>query len=217
MAIRLKMRRASFCALLVCVFSLNVHGQDRLEHVTFDVGGAFSFPTGQLDNRVQTGFGIVASGGPRFNPSFSVGLDFAINYFNLKNFVGSPVNQVNSLGSMVRIWSLTINPTYQFWREEKVSSYATGGYGIYNRDLQLPTPGGGVPVTACDAFWNICAGGSQASAISGNLNTYKGGFNVGGGVNFGSRTKFFVEARYHHMFTTHSPTELIPLTFGVRW
>ena len=217
MAIRLKMRRASFCALLVCVFSLNVHGQDRLEHVTFDVGGAFSFPTGQLDNRVQTGFGIVASGGPRFNPSFSVGLDFAINYFNLKNFVGSPVNEVNSLGSMVRIWSLTINPTYQFWREEKVSSYATGGYGIYNRDLQLPTPGGGVPVTACDAFWNICASGSQASAISGNLNTYKGGFNVGGGVNFGGRTKFFVEARYHHMFTTHSPTELIPLTFGVRW
>jgi hypothetical protein len=36
-------------------------------------------------------------------------------------------------------------------------------------------------------------------------------------VNFGVRTKFFVEARYHHMFTTNSPTELIPLTFGVRW
>src|SRR5215475_1658557 len=217
MDIPLKIRRASFCVLLVCVFSIYIHKQDRLEHFTFDVGGAFSFPTGQLENRVQTGFGIVASGGPRFNPRLSVGLDFALQYFNLKNFVGSPVNQINSLGSMVRIWSLTINPTYQFWKEEKVSAYGTGGYGIYNRDLQLPTPGAGVAVAACDAFWNICVGGSQASGISGNLNTYKGGFNVGGGVNFGTRTKFFVETRYHHMFTTHSPTELIPLTFGVRW
>jgi len=202
--------------LLVFVFSTFVHGQDRLEHITFDAGGGFSFPTGQLGNRVQTGFSFVASGGPRFNPSFSVGLDFALHYFNLKNFVGSPVNEVNSVGSMVRVWSLTINPTYQFWKEEKVSSYATAGYGIYNREFQLPTPGGGVAVAACDAFWNICAGGSQ-SAISGNLNTYKGGFNVGGGINFGSCTKFFVEAWYHYMFTTHSLTELIPLTFGVRW
>ena len=193
-----------------------VHGQDRLEHLTLDVGGSFSFPSGQLGNRTQTGFGIVASGGPRFD-RFSVGLDFAIQKFNLKNFVGTPVNQVNSLGSMVRIWSLTVNPTYQFWKEEKISSYATGGYGIYNRDLQLSTPGGGVPVTTCDAFWTICVGGSLGSSISGNLNTYKGGFNVGGGVNFGARTKFFIETRYHHMFTTHSPTELIPLTFGVRW
>jgi opacity protein-like surface antigen len=217
MAMPLMVRRAFFCVLLVCVFSMYVHGQDRLEHITFDVGGGFSFPTGQLGNRVQTGFSLVASGGPRFNPRFSVGLDFAIHYFNLNNFLGTPVNQVNSLGSMVRMWSLTVNPTYQFWKEENVSSYVTGGYGIYNRDLQLPTASGVLAVGACDAFWNVCAVNSQASAISDDLNTYKGGFNVGGGVNFGSHTKFFVEARYHHMFTTHSPTELIPLTVGVRW
>lgn len=69
-------------------------------------------------------------------------LDFAIHYFNLKNFIETPANQVSSLGSMVRMWSLTINPTYQFWKEENVSSYVTGGYGIYNRDLQLPSTGG---------------------------------------------------------------------------
>jgi hypothetical protein len=217
MANHLKIRRACCCVLMVCAFSTYVDGQDRFENFTVDVGGGFSFPTGQLGNRVQTGFSFVASGGPRFNPSLSVGLDFALHYFNTKNFLGSPVNQVNSLGSMVRVWSLTINPTYQFWKGEKLSSYATGGYGIYNRDLQLPTPGGAVPAAACDAFWSICTGDSQAAAISGNLNTYRGGFNVGGGMNFGVRTKFFVEARYHHMFTTNSPTELIPLTFGVRW
>jgi len=41
--------------------------------------------------------------------------------------------------------------------------------------------------------------------------------NVGGGVMFGSHTKFFAEVRYHHMFTTNAATEIIPLTFGIRW
>jgi hypothetical protein len=36
-------------------------------------------------------------------------------------------------------------------------------------------------------------------------------------VNLGIRTKFFVETRYHRMFTTNSPAELVPITFGVRW
>lgn len=217
MAIPLKVRRAFLCVLLVCVFSMYGHGQDRLEHITFDVGGGFAFPAGQLGNRVQTGFGIVASGGPRFNPRLSLGLDFTINYFNLKNFIAAPVNQVSSLGSMVRIWSLTVNPTYQFWKEENVSSYVTGGYGLYNRDLQLSNSGAVLPAGACDTFFNVCNANSQVSAIANDLNTYKGGFNVGAGMNFGAHTKFFVEARYHHMFTTHSPTEIVPLTVGVRW
>ena len=60
--------------------------------------------------------------------------------------------------------------------------------------------------TACDAFWNVCVGNSPAGAsLSGNNNPYRGGYNVGGGVNLGSGTKFFVETRYHHMFTTKSP------------
>jgi hypothetical protein len=213
-----KIRLVFFCALIGGIFSIPLHAQDRLRHVTFGAGAGFSFPTGQLENHADTGFNFVATGGARFNSRLSVNLDFALHYFNVANSLHSPTAGVDfSLGSMVRVWSLTVNPTYQFFRGEKFTTYATGGYGLYNRQLQLPAPG---PATAaaCNAFWDICVSNSPSgAALSGNINPYKGGYNVGGGVNFGTRTKFFVETRYHHMFTTNSPTELIPLTFGVRW
>src|SRR5215467_14077959 len=215
---RLKIGHAFFCVLLAIVLCSHSYGQDRLKHVTFDAGAGFSFPVGQLENHADTGFNFVASGGARFNSRWSLNLDFSLHYFNVKNSLQSPVTGVNfGLGSMVRVWSLTVNPRYQFWKAEKFTTYATGGYGLYNRQLQIPAPG---PVTAsaCEAFWNVCVGQATTGAsISGNINPYRGGYNVGAGVNFGTRTKFFVETRYHHMFTTNSPTEIIPLTFGVRW
>jgi opacity protein-like surface antigen len=216
---RLKIGHVFFCVLLAIVFSRHSYGQDRLKHVTFDAGAGFSFPVGQLENHADTGFNFVASGGARFNSRLSLNLDFSLHYFNVENSLQSPVTGVDfALGSMVRVWSLTVNPRYQFWKAEKFTTYATAGYGLYNRQLQIPAPGP-VTATACEAFWNVCVGQSttKGASISGNINPYRGGYNVGAGVNFGTRTKFFVETRYHHMFTTNSPTEIIPLTFGVRW
>lgn len=190
--------------------------QDRLEHVTFDVGAGFSLPLGQLENRADTGFAFVASGGARFSPNLSVGLDFAVHYFNVKNPLPTVATGVNlASGAVVRMWSLTVNPTYQVFKRERSSYYATAGYGLYNRLLENPVPAAAT-VNSCDAFWNVCVTNSGAS-VAGNISPYKAGYNVGGGVNLGSRTKFFIEIRYHHMFTSNSPTEFIPITFGVRW
>jgi Outer membrane protein beta-barrel domain len=212
------MKRTILYVVVGILFTKNLVAQDRLKHVTFDVGGGFSFPTGQLANRADTGFGLVASGGPRFSPSLSIGLDFAIQFFNVENRPPGEVTVPNfTFGAMVRTWSLTVNPTYQFLRRERSSYYATAGYGLYNRQLQDLAHGAAAGNT-CDAFWNVCVSNSPTgSSLTGNVNPYRGGYNVGGGVNFGSRTKLFVEVRYHHMFTSRSPTELIPVTFGVRW
>jgi hypothetical protein len=200
------------------LFSVNLTAQDSLKHLTLDVGGGFSFPAGQLKNHANNGVELVASAGARFNPRLSVNLDFAVNHFNVKNSLQNrAVGADFALGAVVRTWSLTVNPTYQFLRREKFSYYATAGYGLYNRQLQLPAPGP-IPASACDAFWGVCVTNSSAgTSVTGNLNPYTGGYNVGGGVNIGTRTKFFVEVRYHHMFTSNSPTELIPVSLGVRW
>ena len=56
--------------------------------------------------------------------------------------------------------------------------------------------------SACDRFWDACISSPPPTVTSGNISPYKGGYNVGGGVMFGSHTKFFAEVRYHHMFTT---------------
>jgi opacity protein-like surface antigen len=210
------MKRTILPIALAILFSKNLVAQDRLEHFTFDVGGGFSLPVGQLQNRADTGFAFVASGGPRFSPRLSVDLDFALHYFNVKNPLPSAATGVNlASGAVVRTWSLTVNPAYQFIRRERSSYYATAGYGLYNRHLENPVPQASTE-NACDPFWSICVNNS-GSSVTGNINPYKAGYNVGGGVNLGGRTKFFIEVRYHHMFTSRSPTEYIPITFGVRW
>src|ERR1051325_10773010 len=51
--------------------------------------------------------------------------------------------------------------------------------------------------------------------------TTKGGFNAGGGFNIPlgeSRLKFFMEARYHRMFSSNgADLTYVPLTVGIRW
>jgi opacity protein-like surface antigen len=206
-----------YCLMICLLFTTPLKAQDFPRDFTVAVGAGFSFPIDPLASRTKTGFNFTASGGPRFNPRLSLTLDFSLHYMNAQNALHSVLNNIPvSFGSEVRVWSLTVNPNYEFIRQERFSSYATGGYGLYNRKLLLAAPGL-IPGVACDDFFDACISNStQSIVVNGDLNPYKGGYNVGGGVNFGSHVKFFAEARYHHMFTNR-PTEIIPLTFGIRW
>jgi opacity protein-like surface antigen len=212
----LGIRQALLCIVVCLLFIKPLQAQDWLDHITVGVGAGFTFPLGSTADHTKTGFNFVATGGPRFSPRFSLTLDFSLHYLDVKNSLVDPETGVDlSLGSIMRLWSLTVNPSYQFINREGFRSYATAGYGLYNRELQVPFQGP-APALACDAFWNVCVGSNPAT-LTGNLNPYKGGYNVGGGVMFGTHTKFFVETRYHRMFTTNHATQIIPLTFGIRW
>jgi opacity protein-like surface antigen len=211
------MQQILLLVLICLLFTLPLPAQNFLDHVTAEAGAGFTFPVDTMRNHTKNGFNFLASGGPRFNRHFTMTLDFSLHYMDVKNFLKNSNNVDISQGSMVRIWSLTVNPGYEFIKQERFSTYATGGYGLYNRKLLLAAPGI-VPAAVCDSFWKICVGTPGSSEmLSGDFSLYKGGYNVGGGVTFGARTKFFAETRYHHMFTEDAPTILIPLTFGVRW
>ena len=115
------------------------------------------------------------------------------------------------------IWSLTVNPNYEFIKRERFSSYATGGYGLYYRWLEL-TRTDFTATGVCDEWWDVCVSGAMNDAtFPANRSTYKGGFNAGMGASFGYRKKLFGEIRYHRMFTANRPTEIVPIVFGVRW
>jgi opacity protein-like surface antigen len=210
------MQRILLSVALCLLYTMPLPAQDFLNHLTVDVGAGFSFPVGSVARHTKMGFNFVASGGPRFD-RFTLTLDYGLHYFSIKNSFQNPETNVDlSFGSEMRLWSLTVNPGYEFIKQDKFSSYATGGYGLYNRKLLLAGPGL-TPAAVCDVFWGVCVDNLAIPTITGDESVYKGGYNVGGGVTFGVRTKFFIEARYHHMFTTNSATEIIPLTFGIRW
>jgi len=213
------MRRIFLGAIIWLLLAVPLRAQDFLNHVTAEVGAGFSFPLGAPADHLKTGFNFVASGGRRFNQHFTLTLDFSLHYLDLKNSLQIPDTNIEpSLGSMLRMWSLTLNPGYEFIKQERFSSYATAGYGLYNRRLLLAAPGP-VPIVVCDAFWDLCVSSNPPSGVTvtGDLGVYTGGYNAGGGVTFGAHTKFFMEARYHHMFTTRNATQIVPITFGIRW
>jgi len=187
-----------------------------LKGITASAGGGFTFPVGRIANHTRPGFNFTAEAGPRFD-RFTLTLDFTLHYSSVKNSFHDPNSTIDiSNGSIVRIWSFTLNPGYHFIKQESFSSYVSGGYGVYNRTL-LVGSFAPVPVAACDEFWDVCVSNIPGIPGSGDGTITKGGYNVGGGVTFGAATKFFIDVRYHHMFTPRSPTELIPVTFGVRW
>ena len=210
-------QRIILAVALCLLFTPRLRAQDYLKHVTFEFGAGFSFPVGQTADHTKLGWNFVASGGPRFNERFSLTADFTLHYLNVKNSFIDPATGVDlSMGSIVRVWSLTANPRFEFIKQERFSSYATAGYGVYNRRLDLASTGP-VPAAACERFWDACLSSPPPTVVSGDINPMKGGYNVGGGVTFGSHTKFFAEARYHHMFTAPAATQIIPLSFGIRW
>jgi len=93
-----------------------------------------------------------------------------------------------------------------------VGAYFIGGGGWYEREFEFNEPG--------QVFVSTFHGGFYENGIV-RVHQYDdtGGINVGAGLtwNIGWGTKFFMEARYHYLFTSGTPTQIIPITFGFRW
>jgi opacity protein-like surface antigen len=192
---------------------ISLQAQHRL---TAEFGGGVAVPIGDTNQRAKVGFSFAAAAGPRLTNRFSALLDFTFHGLDvnaLENSSGNP-----RVDAQMYLWSLTANPDFQFIKTERFSSYVTGGYGLYYRWLELTRADFGSGVV-CDAWWSLC---STPFNVDGNLfngirSTYKGGVNAGGGFTYGTNKKFFAEVRYHRMFTTRQPTELLPIIVGVRW
>ena len=184
-------------------------------HVAAQFGGGVAVPLGETYDHAKLGFAFTAAAGPRLTKQLSALLNFS--------FAGNQVEQLqNSSGNprvdaQMYLWGLTLNPDFQFIKTERFSSYVTGGYGLYYRWLELTRTNFDTAVV-CDEWWSICSPRTVSGGLfNGIRSTYKGGVNVGAGVTIGTGKKFFAEVRYHRMFTSGQPTEILPLTLGVRW
>jgi opacity protein-like surface antigen len=184
---------------------------------TGHVGGGVTVPVLDSRDRVNTGWNVVAGAGGRFTSNFSLLADFSMNQMNTGTI--QQTAGTTPLDGNVRVWSLTLNPRIEIGGESRVGGYFTGGYGLYNRRLQVTQAGIGTGFF-CDDWYGFCfQGPTPVNFLVGERDTYKGGFNVGGGMTFGAPAgaKFFAEVRYHRMLTRGRATELLPISFGVRW
>ena len=144
-------------------------------------------------------------------------------------FHGIPVrkNIVNQLGlSDVkgRLYALSANLLVGGSIGHGKTVYGIGGWGWYRRTLEAKQTflqAG----TLCSPYWSWwgeeCVNGIFAQDVTvGSRTTSAPGFNVGGGLTYqlgDSPAHIYVEVRYHRAYTHNVRTEVLPLTFGIRF
>jgi len=176
----------------------------------FDFGGGPTTVTGS-NNLLSGGSNFEFGGGYNFSPRTG----FVVEYMN--SWLGvtdAALQQNGAVDGDAYVWGITLNPIWRFRIAGPIGGYLIGGGGYYERDQRFDEPG------VINVPANYYHPAFQQNVIS-SVHQYDdtGGVNAGAGLtwNFGWGTKLFVEARFHYLFTSGKGTELIPVTFGLRW
>jgi hypothetical protein len=187
-----------------------------LSHLAIEAGAGFSAPIGNDTPYITWGGNFTGGAGLHFSQRFTVLGEFQFMDNKLPGaFVAAGGGQTGN----THILSLTVDPVVDLFPKHINSLYVTGGGGYYHKSTNFNVLGGydfyGYPVYV------------TANSFSSN----QGGLNIGlgfthrlGGAYGDGKMKLFGEARYVYIHTPAitetnglGTTELIPVTFGVRW
>ena len=208
--------RIALASILALSAVSAVHSQEDARKWNFNIGGGIGFPQGDLSSFVNDGANFVVGGGYNLNKYLSTNGEFM--WHDL------PINQktldtLQTPGASARQYAVTFDPMVRVPLGHHVGAYAIGGIGWYHRSGETTRPGVGV---ICDPYWSWwygCTIGS-VTVVTGSTSSDAFGENIGGGLTyrFGeSHLKFYTEFRYHHASYHKVSTNIIPLTFGIRW
>ena len=198
--------------------SYGYHHHSYVDHLTFEGGGGFNAPIGNDQPFITWGGNITIGGGYRFQKHISVLAEYQ---FLDNKLPGSLIADAGAQGGHAHIWSLTLDPVIDFFPSRKNDIYVTGGGGFYRKVTSFTDP---EEVEECSYF---CVIGTENVVVS-HFSSNQGGVNFGLGVTHkiggDEHLKAFAEVRYLLINTPPigeqdglGKTELIPVTFGVRW
>lgn len=199
--------------LALCSLSL-AQAQDRKWN--FNIGGGIGFPQGDLSNFINHGANFVVGGGYNLNKWLSLNGEYM--WHDLP--VNSATKQaLQTPDAFARQNAVTFDPMVHMPLGHRLGAYAIGGFGWYHRSGETTTPGTAV---ICDPYWSWWYGCTigTVNIVTGSTSANAFGENIGGGLTYGfgdSGLKFYAEVRYHHADYRKVPTNLLPLTFGLRW
>ena len=206
------------CILLVALMfgGVSVSQAQDESRALFNIGGGVGFPQSDLSNFINSGGHAVIGVGYAFSRVFGMNTEFM--WHDL------PVNEktqdfLRTPGAEARQYSWTFNPILRIPEGHRFGAYAIGGIGWYHRSGETTTPAVGVDCDPSWSCWYGCGIGT-VNFVTGSTSANAFGGNIGGGVTVHlgeSRAKFYTEFRYHHAGYHNVSTDLIPLTFGIRW
>jgi hypothetical protein len=181
-----------------------------------DLGGGFNAPIGNDTPYITWGGNFTAGGGLHFTKRISLLAEYQ---FIGDKLPGAFVAAGGGNGGNAHIWSFTLDPVLDLFPKRTNSVYVTGGGGFYRKLTSFT-------VQECCDFY-----GYPVDIVTNHFSSNQGGLNFGGGIThrlsgtYGDGTmKLFAEARYLYLKTPSitetnglGTTELIPVTFGLRW
>jgi hypothetical protein len=188
----------------------------HFSHLAFEAGGGFNAPIGNDTPYITWGGNFTVGGGFHFAKWFSALLEYQ---FIDDKLPGAFIAAGGGQGGNTHIQSITVDPVIDLFPKKANSLYLTGGGGWYHKSTNFT-------VQECCDFYGYPVNVTAASFTSdqGGLNAGLGYSHRLGGVYGDGTMKLFAEARYLWINTPPitetnglGRTELIPVTFGVRW
>ena len=192
------------------------HDHSLMSRLTFMLGAGFNAPIGNDTPYVTYGGNFTLGGGLRLSNRFSVLGEYQ---FIDDKLPGAFVAAGGGTNGNTHINSITVDPVIELFPKWKNSVYAVGGVGWYHKSTNFNVE------ECCDFFGypvNVTANSFSSDQLGANLGLgYE--HRIGGFYGDG-KTKLFAEARYTYINTPQitetnglGRTELIPVTFGVRF
>ena len=188
---------------------------------TAHVGAGVSNPIGQTSGFVHASGTFAAGLGYRFSDSQSAFVEY---YYTGLPFNDGVRDRLGFLHPSSDLYAVTVNYKHEFRGPGGMQPYLIGGGGWYHRVATITRPFG-VGEVLCSSslyWWTIaCLEGTVPldKVVAGSI-TDALGFNGGAGMSRRirqTRTRWYVEIRYHYAPSEGVPTRTLPILFGLTW
>lgn len=205
--------------------------------LTFEAGGGFNGPIGNDTNQagvvsqgsipvITWGGNFTAGGGIRFSKRISTLLEYQFIDDKLPGVLISSINSATGgtagiTAGNTHINSITGSPVIDLFPKKSNGAYLVGGFGWYRKSTNFQSP---EPEFSYYGYFyeNVTVASFSSNQWGGNAGL--GLYHRLGGMYGDSHTQLFAEARYTYIHTPPpsqsnglGTTELIPVTFGVRF
>ncbi len=181
------------------------HFGENPPRLTGFAGLGFSTPANPIATRLNEGWNF--AGGVGMTKDYvGVMADFVFADFGMNQ--AALANAGARKGSQ-RFWGVSVDPVFHVNERGPVDFYVTGGLGLYGLNTSLR------------AYSNQAGPSGVRYDLISSDTIARPGVNGGAGFSFSldptSNVKFFIEARYHHIFTRAQGSSFVPVTVGVRF
>jgi hypothetical protein len=206
-------------ALVLSVLSASSPAALAIQDSPFHLflAGAYPFSLGTASQWVGGEYGITGGFGYQ-EATWPVGLQFEGMTYRFG--FNDHANSFTGSDGYMQMTAGTANVTWmpEKFTHQRVKPRFISGFGVYNRVIRT-TEEHLLAGQCWDPWWGYypCAG--TGTVITTSNSQTKMGLNIGASLGYEMihGGEFFMEVRYHHAFTSHEPTQFMPMNFGFRW